>query len=79
MVRSDVSMLRRIMQPLQSMFGLTSPTQVNDGANQIDHETGAFILFFPNNVKGSSTPPSNFYVRMKETRPTPSRHRDHLN
>lgn len=46
MVRSDVSMLRRIMQPLQSMFGLTLPTQANDRANQIDHETEASSFFF---------------------------------
>ena len=52
-------MLRRAMQQLQSMLDVISPTQANDGANQIDHETGAFIPPFFNNVKGSFTSPSN--------------------
>ena len=64
-VRSDVSM------PLQSMYDLTSPAQTNDGTNQIDHDTEVYVPYsFSNNVMGSFTSPSNWYVRMKETRPT---------
>ena len=40
-MRSEVSMLRRTIQPLQSMCDLTSLTQTIDGSSQIDHGTGA--------------------------------------
>ena len=45
-VRSNVSMYyRRTMQPLHSMFGLTAPTQTNDGKCQIDYDTGAYVPY----------------------------------
>ena len=43
-VRSNDSMHKRhSMQPLHSMFGLTAPTQTNDGKCQIDYDTGAYV------------------------------------
>ena len=50
---SGVSMLRRAMQPLQSMFDDNSPTQTNDGTNQLDHDTRAYLPYsFFNKIKG---------------------------
>lgn len=40
-MRSDVSMLRRTIQLLQSTYDLISPTQTIDGSSQIDHDTGS--------------------------------------
>ena len=35
-----------LLQPLHSMFDLTSPTQINDGTIQIDHDTGAYYVSY---------------------------------
>ena len=34
-----------LLQPLHSMFDLASPTHINGGTIQIDHDTGAYVSY----------------------------------
>ena len=50
---------------------LTSPTQTNESTCQIDQDTAAYVIYsFWTISTVCFTSPSNWSVRMKETRPT---------
>ena len=62
--------------PASVHIDLPSPTQTNDSTCQIDHDTGAYVIYsFRTMLTRSFTSPSNWSARIKETRPAAKRHR----